>query len=42
MWLALFLGSLHIVLEPGFDPRTYGLWAHHASAALGPKIKTWL
>ena len=22
MWLALFLGSLHMVSEPGFDPGT--------------------
>ncbi|CAL1370537.1 unnamed protein product [Linum trigynum] len=27
-----------LVSEPGFDPGTYGLWAHHASAAPSPSI----
>ena len=27
-------GYVSLVLEPGFGPRTYGLWAHHTSAAL--------
>ena len=27
------IGSHSIISEPGFDPGTCGLWAHHASAA---------
>ncbi|KAK1571301.1 hypothetical protein Q3G72_014794 [Acer saccharum] len=27
-----YIGS-HSISEPGFDPGTCGLWAHHASAA---------
>ncbi|KAF7828627.1 hypothetical protein G2W53_019791 [Senna tora] len=26
-------GSYSFISEPGFDPGTCGLWAHHASAA---------
>jgi hypothetical protein len=26
-------GSFSLLSEPGFDPGTCGLWAHHASAA---------